>query len=248
MKERPILFSAPMVRALLDGRKTQTRRVIKKATGLSLSVGQDDEQPDIAVLSWLTGAGPGYDVDEHVERVRCPYGAIGDRLWVRETWYVDDYRVQKGPYLKPDDYYDVHEERQTGGIVYRADGDAPFEAEQPVWRPSIHMPRWVSRIDLEITGLRIEHVQSISEADAQAEGVESPEVEREERNWNICPRCGGTRLYTAFSGGGACPDTDCMECDTHAKRFRHLWAAINGENSWAANPWVWVIEFKRITP
>ena len=85
MKERPILFSGAMVRAILDGRKTQTRRVLKQAVGPSLSVGIEEE-PGVAELSWLSGPGPGYDVEETIKRVACPYGQPGDRLWVRETW------------------------------------------------------------------------------------------------------------------------------------------------------------------
>ncbi|WP_213761937.1 hypothetical protein [Caballeronia sp. dw_19] len=143
MKEGPILFSGAMVRALLDGSKTQTRRVIKTA-GIV----------DARAL------GP--------KAACCPYSE-GQNLWVRETWYCDDYRVQRGPYLKPDDL-DVEEAREHGTLVYAADGLRPYEAKQPVWRPSIHMPRWVSRILLEVTGVRVERLQDISEDDAWAEG------------------------------------------------------------------------------
>jgi hypothetical protein len=131
MKERPILFSAPMIRALLAGTKTQTRRIVK----------------------------PGAPDDWNA----CPYGVIGDRLWVREThapaadsWGAWERRMQKdgcGP---------------APVIHYAADGGDPFVEK---WRPSIHMPRWASRITLEIVAVRVERLQDISEADVAAEGV-----------------------------------------------------------------------------
>ena len=117
------------------------------------------------------------------------------------------------------------------------------------------MPRWASRITLEITGVRVERLQDISEADAKAEGCERlyddepGHVYRDEPDWKICPQCGGTRLYTAFNPmtGGALPDTDCLQCDTYVKRYMHLWESINGQGSWDANPWVWVISFPHRT-
>lgn len=207
--QRPILFSAPMVRALLAGTKTQTRRVVKAR-----------KDPDFGCrMSPGEIAG-----DEHAERL-CPYGQPGDRLWVRETWYCDDYRVQRGPYLKPDDL-DINEAREDGTLVYAADGLRPYEAEQPVWKPSIHMPRWASRITLEITGVRVERLQDISEADAFAEGVEFCGFDCEE-DW---------RRFGV---------ENCLDA-----RFRHayrvLWEQLNGSCSWDANPWVWVVQFKRV--
>ena len=144
MKERPILFSAPMVRALLDGTKTQTRRVVKPTPEW---IGQS------GVLSYRGRVG--------LPHALCPYGQLGDRLWVRETWARDD---------------------EDGGLCYRADigkgGDADDWERNRLdgvprfrWRPSIHMPRAASRITLEITGVRVERLQNISEADAVAEGV-----------------------------------------------------------------------------
>ena len=112
------------------------------------------------------------------------------------------------------------------------------------------MPRWASRLVVEITDVRVERLNDCSEADAIAEGVEPVEqedIERTEPDHSICRWCGGNRLYTAFSGqGGALPDTDCLHCDTHLKRYEQLWDHINGAGAWEANPWVWVVELKRI--
>ena len=142
MKEHPILFNGEMVRRLLDGRKTQTRRVIKP---------QPEEQllfaESCGFSAWVS---PSLNLDEGAMRC-CPYGVPGDRLWVRETWF------------------------QGYATVYRADypGDQAGPSGDPAdkWRPSIHMPRWASRITLEVTGVRVERVQDISIGDAYAEGI-----------------------------------------------------------------------------
>jgi len=177
MKERPILFSGAMVRALLDGSKTQTRRAVKGAP-----------------LDWLEMYGFTPEFVANSGNGMCRYGQPGDRLFVRETW------------LKTNPFSD-------GGLHtygYRATDEAEFP--DAIWKPSIHMPRIASRITLEITSVRVERLQDISEADAQAEGV-----------------------YT----DPACPAYDA---------YQTLWDQINGPDSWAENPWVWVIEFKRVQP
>jgi len=210
MSTLAIVFSAPMVRAILSGSKSQTRRVVKP-------------QPPDGGLEWVTrrvapDGGPS-DV------ISCPYGQPGDRLWVRETWYCDDYRVQRGPYLKPDDM-DVGKSQGDGMLVYRASsGDRPYEAEQPVWRPAIHMPRWASRISLEITSVRVERLQDITNADAKAEGCHHDDP------------CDHTRRSCAEIG---CPGPD------YRIGYRNLWEQINGPGSWDANPCVWVVSFRRI--
>jgi hypothetical protein len=204
-KERPILFSAPMVRAILGGAKTQTRRAMKP-------------QP----LAWGRHGGlqlPGYRAStEGAFRNGAPifdsrFGRVGGRLWVREAFqrFGDD-----------------------GEILYRADPQAA-EAMNELrrngclwarWCPSIHMPRSLSRIMLEITNTRVERLQDISEADAIAEGV-TPKWE---------PGCSG-RLMEAFSGFSFRPA---------ASAYADLWEQINGPGSWDANPWVWVVEFRRL--
>lgn len=192
MRERPILFSAPMVRAILEGRKTQTRRVVKP-------------QPAGA---W---AAPG--------RRACPYGQAGDRLWVRETWGTHD----QG--------FDTAEESTV--VVYRADVDRP---EPKRWRPSIHMPRVASRITLEVTGVRVERLHQLSEADALAEGIHRIDIgSGYEPRYSAAPRS----WADAVEGD---PDVQL----TASAAFRELWESINGLRSWLANPWVWVVEFKRL--
>ncbi|CAB3730338.1 ASCH domain-containing protein [Paraburkholderia rhynchosiae] len=239
MKERPILFSGAMVRALLDGSKTQTRRILKQASGPSLSVDCDDR--GLAELSWLHGDGPGHEVHERIQRVPCPYGEPGDRLWVRESfWGCDAPGYGDQPCVVYDD--------EWHGKEYRAAEIRPW-ARKFGRIPSIHMPRDCSRITLEITGVRVERLQDISEQDALAEGVESPDAERDEHDWSICPQCGGTRLYDAIGPNlGVMPDTDCRKCDTHAKRYRNSWDSLNAARGygWDTNPWVWIVEFKRV--
>lgn len=189
MADRPILFSAQMVRALLAGTKTQTRRAVKPR-----------KDPDYG-CQMAPGEIAG---DEHPERL-CPYGRPGDRLWVRETWLT----------VNGDDTF------------YRADylaDPAGDRAHGVAWTPSIHMPRARSRITLEVTGVRVERLQDISEEDARAEGVERSG----ECNW---------RDYLDH------PHNDF----TSARRsYRSLWDSINGPGSWDANPWVWVVEFRRV--
>ena len=236
-KERPILMSGAMVRAVLDGSKTQTRRIVKQLDPREGAVTTGGNGQPMAAC-WAYG-GP---------VIPCPYGVPGEHLWVRATWYRHDDRVQSGPYFEVDGAREI--------LAYRADGERPYEAEQPVWRPSIHMPRWASRILLEIASVRVERLNDCSEADAKAEGVMQLDADNNPRpeartkdGWQLCPTCAGTGLRTTLgAGGGVNFDVDCSDCDTHLKLYRHLWEAINGAGSWAANPWVWVIEFKQVTP
>lgn len=206
MRDRPIIFSGPMVRAILEGRKTQTRRVIKGCVE----------------------RGGEYTHERHEQGwfPRCPYGVPGDRLWVRETWRLIAWDG------------DV----KTVGIDYPADGDSGCtnyvnrddhlaiarRLLSRKKRPSIHMPRWVSRITLEVAGVRVERVQEIAEADAIAEGIDVENV------WGI---------------GNAAPDPDGGYTDP-VTAFHKLWDSINAKRgySWESNPFVWVVEFKVVKP
>lgn len=209
IKERPILFSAPMVRAILEGRKTVTRREVKKRAALDcLAAGFE---PAFLAL-------PG-NAD------LCPYRKPGDRLWVRETWYCDHFEVMRGPYLKPDDL-DIAEALDDGTLVYAADGLTPYESDQPIWKPSIHMPRWASRILLEITDLRVERLQEINPVQVTAEGVAT----RGEAMW-------GSRWWI---------DAPDQAIEDARNDFADLWTSTGGD--WEVNPWVWVVEFKQVTP
>lgn len=202
-KERPILFSAPMVRALLDGSKTQTRRVVKPQPPHDLQHRSVDA-PDAFVAEGEHTWWAGNHTQGIYHSARCPYGQPGDRLWVREAW------APKA--IDP----------ECTVAAYRATDD---ECKGP-WTPSIHMPRWASRLDLEITGVRVERLQDISEADAIAEGIERRE-----------DACGSWKHYG---------DTG-MSVDAIGS-YRSLWERINGDESWKSDPWVWVVEFRRIRP
>lgn len=184
-REKPILFSGEMVRAILEGRKTQTRRVVKPQPGANNRIR-------------ITGGNVMNIRDQKISE-NCPYGQPGDRLWVRETWR---------PHT-PD------------ATAYRADGDGVMDGFRWRWRPSIHMPRWASRILLEVVAVRVERLQDISEHDAIEEGLFS----------------------TGFAAGVCHPHAqeNCRRCG-----YKALWNRIIGPGAWDANPWVWVVEFKVI--
>jgi hypothetical protein len=237
-KERPILFSGPMVRALLDGSKTQTRRILKRAVGPSLSV--DCDESGVAELSWLHGDGPGHEVHERIQQVQCPYGVPGDRLWVRET-HAEVFEIDipagrpvgpigtSGSPARPD---------WKSRYVYAADGPMPNvqwhhvgDSQLVRWTPSIHMPRAASRITLDVTDVRVERLQEISEVDAAAEGVES--LRNEGEYW---------KHY--LESTASC---DALICLSARESFRTLWDSLAAPGAdWQTNPWLWVVEFKRI--
>lgn len=187
MAERPIIFSGPMVRAILDGRKTQTRRVVKP------------QPPDSVAGLYCDGNSEWFSTAFYDVRRRCPFGRTGDRLWVRETLAEYD-----------------------GRWFYDAD-QSPVECVPPYSHsgtccPSIHMPRWASRITLEITGIRVEQVQAVSEEDARAEGVIPAPHEMADYS------------------------SPCRA------EYRELWDSLNAKRGygWDVNPLVFVIEFKRV--
>jgi len=241
MKEYPLSFKAPLINAIIDGRKIQTRRIIKGVSPEDFPyVGSFDEDGSIVFSD-----APGDAVLNRIQ-AKIPYGLPGDRIWVRETFRPEEINCTRLNHFRAE-------------ITYLADKQSrEVKAHMEHWRlwlesgknkPSIHMPRWAARIILEITQVRVERLQSISEEDAKLEGVESPETEREEHDYNICPACGGTRLYMGGSEAGAVFDCDCLKCDTNKKRFMHLWNSLaDEETNWNANPWVWVIEFKKLNP
>jgi hypothetical protein len=218
VKSRPILFGGPMIRALLAGTKSQTRRVVKPQPG----------NPEVFGVSPIWGSGVRHDSDrfeihaafdeggKRVDRwLACPYGAPGDQLWVKETFFHE-----------PATYIyeaSVSIPAVPATTLYRADlGD---DSDGP-WKPSIFMPRWASRITLEVTDVRVERLQDISEEDAIAEGVERFE--------SIGP---DQRLPGTGERFGDAPYRCAYAC---------LWDEINGAGSWKLNPWVWVVSFRRM--
>ena len=204
VKERPILFSGPMVRAIIEGRKTQTRRVIKPKHEFFVDDGHDGINR-VYYPCYVTG-------EPEPQEILCPYGSVGERLWVRETWAVVPKVSDDGP---------KHKAKGDGtGATWRADWNGNPSGFP--WKPSIHMPRWASRITLEVTGVRVERLNDISEADAYSEGVTIPS-------------------HYKFASNGRPNDRNEARVT-----FETLWESINGPESWPLNPWVWVVEFKRI--
>ncbi len=202
-KERPILFSGPMVKAILEGRKTQTRRIVKREF-------MHDPNGTRNARWYIRRADAIWNSFETLQELvmkHCPYGQPGDRLWVREThrinpWIYNDPRMGPGT---------------PGCVVYRADPHDPEYDEMKVWKPSIFMPRWASRITLEITDVRVERLQEISDSDAINEGITGVLDDGIwSYNGHVLPRDG----------------------------FTDLWNKINGADSWNANPWVWVVSFE----
>lgn len=231
MKERPILFSAPMVRAILDGRKTQTRRALKiQPTIIRDPFPTTDDVKHIFRFKQSTGIYQCLGMQNLIDT--CKFGKVGDRFWVRETWQHSNH---------PFGHLD-----QDCSIFYRADywddphgmdGEKSPEGKYRDWKPSIHMPRWASRIDLEITGVRVERLQDISEADAIAEGAKLFD--------NIPIGTPGPRPARWSMEN----PTNTDQCLSTAKwAFANFFQKINGGDAWNDNPWVWVIEFKRINP
>lgn len=220
MKERPVIFNGEMVRAILDGRKTQTRRLVPEWQRPKYYPENDDEPH----YNWMAVAQSdrrwGYGVFGETEEAcakelstmaPCPFGNAGDRLWVRETFM---------------DLTGTGIEATSGkfeGFAYRADtpagsyGDDVRKEYGLKWTPSLHMPRKACRIMLEITAVHVERLNDISHEDAKAEGC-------------------------CYGRGGGVPDFAV----TPADHFPTLWASIYGVDSWNANPWVWVIEFRRV--
>lgn len=211
MKEYPIIFSAPMVRAILDGKKTQTRRVMKP---------QPDEDGKVTVGQIGTSRGIAYVGNQRagglVARVPCPYGQLGDRLWVRETW-AESFGTESDPdsiVYQADNRVRFHEDK-----IFKWDNDEPFYDKDwaEKWKPAMFMPRWASRITLEITEIRVQRVQEISAEDCIAEGLRTNLREHDA----VCDlRAQYRTLWDSLNA-----KRDC---------------------SWDLNPWVWAVTFKEI--
>ncbi|CNE71665.1 hypothetical protein [Yersinia kristensenii] len=243
MKECPILFNSEMVNAILSGRKTQTRRIMKRQPVPSETregdfwFSCDKMQSMVHISDFLPSNSAIQDAHEFFSAC-CPIGAVGDQLWVRETFQgpLFDYE-QMESYLEDSAKFESHEY-----CVYKADGNTTPEfvdADDNLhckWRPSIHMPRWASRINLLITGVRVERLNDISDVDAAVEGID-----RLENNFGNGPSYCDYML----------PDLrDTAEWYNRPRdSFRSLWNSIYGQKegeNWQANPWVWVINFEQV--
>ncbi|EBV1888612.1 hypothetical protein DN122_07340 [Salmonella enterica subsp. enterica serovar Coquilhatville] len=207
MNERGMIFNGEMVRAILEGRKTQTRRPIKWKQTRFTEIGERED-------------GSNWPWSEDTEKVcdywhPCPFGAVGDRIWVRETF---GWQIRRDP-LGGTGEFRVYRATTPDAVRYQT---ASGEAAPMKWVPSIHMPRRASRITLEITDVRVERLNNISYDDAISEGIK--------QEWTCID-----------PGLGSYAHKNDVQDD-----YETLWKSIYGEESWAANPWVWVIEFKRV--
>lgn len=214
MKDIPLLFKAPMVRATRGGYKWQTRRVVKDVPAWVTDFGYTAFTPERSISA--RGTQPGNE-----KFIKCPYGKVGDKLWVRETW-----------------------NKHGGVLTYRADGDwinefkeehdrnnptAVAEASLLKWKPSIFMPRWASRITLEVLDIRVERLNDITQEDAKAEGIQPlPLQDPNDPSawWEVEP--------------------SVCQARKPKESYALFWEKINGKGSWALNPWVWVISFKML--
>lgn len=229
--EHPILFNSEMVRAILEGRKTQTRRLVDTK--------YINANPDAYKLLGMYENNIGklaaqWKGDDHVRDAYSRYGKAGDKLWVRETWAETVNINQRTnwpgrPHIKCVDYPEIGAGKPC--IIFRADGETDWvdddgsPTENSYWKPSIHMPRWASRIQLEVTAIRVERLQDITLRDKLAEGMEYTSLNKRHGELTIS-------------------DVLLFECED--TNFRDLWDSINAKSgfSWDANPWVWIIEFK----
>lgn len=226
-----------MVRAILEGRKTQTRRVVKPQPFTKTL----DHSTGYWNTVWELPDGSSYEIDNDAMLDRCPYGVPGDRLWVRETFVIEHSFDDNTPPFsdgRPLKTWDDDEFGSGWQQAHYAATDAlpdlscahaSHEGEPcpHPWKPSIHMPRWASRITLEITGVRVERVQEITPEAAKCEGVE----QKDNGNYLNYP-------LGSSAAGWQCPRNS----------FHTLWDSINAKRGygWDKNPWVWVVEFKRV--
>ncbi len=211
MKERPVIFNSEMVRAILDGRKTQTRRVMKVQPKPSETRPEDfwfsskKLESMVHVSDFTPSNSPIADCHLFFQEHCCPFGQAGDRMWVRETFGDCGNR-----------------------LVYRADTEDGAASHVKRWVPSIHMPREACRTLLEITAVRVERLNDISEEDAEAEGIDME------------------ALYDSQDCYDCIADHNMTGRPTVTGAFKYLWESIYGVDSWNANPWVWAISFRRV--
>lgn len=238
MKLIPILFSTPMVQAVLDGRKIITRRTkgleyfnkvpdLFKTTNKRIETcrfwdGAKEKCPNPIKTEYIINSSDG-----HENKVQCPYGQPGDILWVRET-FISGFKCDGGVFDTDEDgeYISFIKYRADGESFDWYDGNSDFPCEKIPWKPSIHMPKTACRLFLKVKSVRVERLQDVSEDDAKSEGVE----------YKYDEEIGYTYKHYLKPKFGPSP----------IQSFETLWRSINGEKSWKDNPWVWVIEFERV--
>lgn len=217
MADHPMLFSSPMVRAKRDGIKTQTRRVFKEIEELPNGL--------FHIFGGMIGVS-----EEDVPKHAPDYCRIqpGDRIWARESFSYDRLDIDHDAMFP---------------AWYWADGN-PEHGDWTKPKPSIHMPRAYSRTTLFVEDVRVERLQSISEADALAEGVPDNESYAGSFEEHYCRKCGGSGLHGGFGANYGVIEVDCAECETPVMRYRNLWDHINGPDAWNENPWVVAYTFR----
>jgi len=225
MTERPIIFSAPMVRAILAGRKTQTRRIVKWQRNEDLNLSFSSLEPEnIGGNRWTLSSRDGMGCWNVRAHAHCPFGVPGDRLWVREA-HAFTTGIDSAP---------------LNTVIYRADDPSDQwawnrksrqDTPRSPWRPSIHMPRWASRITLEVERIRVQRVQDISDEDIEKEGIGASRVVAGDARCGCSWRYGVDGKHFALS-----PD----------QAFSELWDSIHGPGAWDRNDWVWAVTFRRV--
>ena len=229
MKERPILMNGEMVLATLDDRKTQTRRVVK------LSLPSTEMCPVRMIIDSQSPSGHSWMSDMYgTKHIKCPYGQVGDRLYVRETWATNFPRT-----VKPKDLPD------TTQILYRADGIIPSGKDSMTrWESCLHLPKRFARIHLEITAIRVERVQDITPDDIIAEGLDS-------FCWDYAESDDGTGDMFMYADHTIEPPKwaadNMTSCECIEDVFSWLWDSVSKpEHTWDKNPFVWCVSFKKI--
>jgi len=240
MKERPILFNTEMVKAILEGRKTQTRRVLDNTHPVVTGFVPNGEHG-----YWKGTAKSEQVIEQYITTfpftIKCPFGVVGDRLWVREA-FMPDPSADSDHWNDEDSLHTYYSWDGCGSkvselpkalktnkhVFYKAEANHP---ELSLWTPNYRMPRWASRILLEITGVRVERLSNISRSDAVDEGIETFKID-----------CGRDGLKTAYKDYTS--HNNAITRNNPIDSFRTLWESVNGADSWDKNPWVWVIDFK----
>lgn len=248
-RELPIILNTEMVKAVLSGDKTCTRRPVKcqsrNASGFEVLLN------DKGVVTAV------YDVDEDGGQLKLSgeannkHCSVGDLLYVRERFLIGE--IESG-YEEPNDCEYTIINNSDGNPIYFSDHAGNHKNNNIVksedydncyWKPSIHMPKKYARLWLKVTGVRVERVQDISEEDSKREGIisnENYEDNAGSENLFNCPKCNGMQVHSYLGENMGVGETDCFSCNSQKKRFGILWNSIY--NNWDSNPWVWVIDFE----